>query len=231
MPLALRKFSLKLSRGEILGLAGIDGNGQKELVDALTGLRPVITGTVTLENKNITNLTPQEIYQNKLSMIPEDRQRRGLVMDFSVKENFVLQTIDQKPFSQYGLIITRELNKFAQQLLERFDIRPRNAELKASELSGGNQQKIILAREIVNNPDVLIAFQPTRGLDVGAIEYVHRELIKLRDQNKAILLISYELDEILNLSDRILVIAEGKCTGEFINPTKEEVGLAMGGAK
>lgn len=229
--LALKKFSLTLSRGEILGLAGIDGNGQKELVDALTGLRLVTAGTITLGNKNITNLTPQEIYQNKLSMIPEDRQRRGLVMDFSVKENFVLQTIDQKPFSQYGLIITRELNNFAQGLLERFDIRPRNAELKASELSGGNQQKIILAREIVNNPDVLIAFQPTRGLDVGAIEYVHRELIKLRDQDKAILLISYELDEILNLSDRILVIAEGKCSGEFINPSKEEVGLAMGGAK
>jgi simple sugar transport system ATP-binding protein len=225
---ALKEFSLKLARGEILGLAGIDGNGQKELVDALTGLRKIITGNVVLKQKDITNLTPKQIYHHKLSMIPEDRQRRGLVLDFSVKENFVLQTISQKPFSNYGFIITNELNKFAKSLIERFDIRPNNYELNATALSGGNQQKIILAREIANNPDVLIAFQPTRGLDVGAIEYIHREIIKLRDLGKAILLISYELDEILNLSDRILVIADGKCTGEFIKPTKEEIGLAMG---
>jgi simple sugar transport system ATP-binding protein len=228
---ALKQFSLELHRGEILGIAGIDGNGQKELVDALTGLRKIINGNVLINGKDITNLTPKKIYSEKLFMIPEDRQRRGLVMDFSVQENFVLQTIDNPPFSNYGFILTKELNKFAQTLLERFDIRPRNSELKASELSGGNQQKIILAREIVNNPDVLIAFQPTRGLDVGAIEYVHQELIKLRDQDKAVLLISYELDEVLNLSDRILVIAEGKCAGEFKNPTKDEVGFAMGGAK
>lgn len=229
--LALKKFSFTVSCGEILGLAGIDGNGQKELVEALTGLRKINHGSVVIRNKEITNKTPKEIYDNKLSMIPEDRQRRGLVLDFKVLENFVLQTIDQKPFSHYGFILNRELKKFADVLLERFDIRPKNPHLKASELSGGNQQKIILAREIYNNPDVLIAFQPTRGLDVGAIEYIHQELLKLRDQNKAILLISYELDEILNLSDRIIVIAEGKCTGEFIDPKKEEIGLAMAGAK
>ncbi len=229
--LALKNFSLKLARGEILGLAGIDGNGQKELVDALTGLRRVSKGQITLQKKNITNLSPKMIYHEKLAMIPEDRQRRGLIMDYSVKENFVLQRIDQKPFSQYGFIITRELNSFAELLMEKFDIRPRNKELKSSELSGGNQQKIILAREISNNPDVLIAFQPTRGLDVGAIEYIHLELIKLRNQNKAILLISYELDEILNLSDRIQVITEGVASQSFIKPTKEEIGLAMGSGK
>ena len=229
--LALKNFGLTLARGEILGLAGIDGNGQKELAEALTGLRKVIAGSITLKDQNITNLSPKEIYDHKLFMIPEDRQRRGLVLDFSVQENFVLQTIEQKPYSHYGFIITHELNNFAHKLLERFDIRPKNPMLLASELSGGNQQKIILAREIYNNPEVLIAFQPTRGLDVGAIEYIHKELLELRNNNKAILLISYELDEILNLSDRIIVIADGKCTGEFINPKKEEVGLAMAGGK
>jgi simple sugar transport system ATP-binding protein len=148
--LALNKFSFQISQGEILGLAGIDGNGQKELVEAMTGLRPVKSGKIFLNEKNITNLPPKEIYDDKMSMIPEDRQLRGLVMDFSVQENLVLQTIDQKPFSHYGFILTRELKKFADSLLERFDIRPRNPQLKASALSGGNQQKIILAREIYN---------------------------------------------------------------------------------
>jgi len=233
---AVRNFDLTIRRGEILGLAGIDGNGQSELVEALVGLRKIKSGSIKINGRELVGLTPKQIYENKLAMIPEDRQRRGLVLDFKVKENFVLQTIANAPFSHYGFIITRELDKFANALMERFDIRPRNIELNARNLSGGNQQKIILAREIANNPDVLIAFQPTRGLDVGAIEYIHQELVKLRDAGKAVLLISYELDEIINLSDRIAVIVEGSVTANLDYETistekniKEHIGLYMAG--
>ena len=235
---AITNFTFNLRAGEITGLAGIDGNGQSELVQGLTGLRKVQSGKIFINKKDITNLTPKTIYQNKLACIPEDRQRVGLVMEFKIKENFVLQKIDEKPYSQYGFIINNELTKFADQLISRFDIRPPNSEIQAISLSGGNQQKIILAREIAQNPDVLIAFQPTRGLDVGAIEYMHRELIKLRDQGKAILLISYELDEIINLSDRIGVIYKGQLCADLDynsiinNPKiKEDIGLYMAGGK
>lgn len=235
---AINDFSLELKKGEITGLAGIDGNGQSELVEALTGLRKIKSGRVLINDQDITNLSPKTIYHKKLTSIPEDRQRVGLVMDFKVKENFVLQNIDEKPFSNYGFIINREVNKFSSELIERFDIRPTDFEIKASSLSGGNQQKIILAREIAHNPDVLIAFQPTRGLDVGAIEYMHRELLKLRDDGKAILLISYELDEIINLSDRIGVIHKGRLSADMDaeainnNPKlKEDIGLYMAGGK
>jgi simple sugar transport system ATP-binding protein len=233
---SVKNFNLTLRRGEILGLAGIDGNGQSELVEALTGLRKIQSGSIKINGFEIGHLSPKEIYEHKLAMIPEDRQRRGLVMDFKVKENFVLQNISKAPFSHYGFILNRELVKFANSMMDRFDIRPRDIEQNARNLSGGNQQKIILAREISNNPDVLIAFQPTRGLDVGAIEYVHQELIKLRDQGKAVLLISYELDEVINLSDRIAVIVEGGITAsidqEEINTQKnikEHIGLYMAG--
>lgn len=213
--LALNNFSLKLHRGEIYGLSGIDGNGQNELVECLMGLRPKVSGKIILNQKDITYMTPKEVYAAKLSLIPPDRQKTGLVTDFSVKENFVLQNISKKPFSNYGVIITKAMDEFAHRLMERFDIRPRNIEQPAKNLSGGNQQKIILAREIESNPDLLVCFQPTRGLDVGAIEYIHHELLKLREIGKTILLISYELDEIINLSDRIGVIAEGQLTYEF----------------
>ena len=233
---AVKDLSLEIRAGEILGIAGIDGNGQSELVEALTGLRKIKSGSIKINDIELAGLNPKQIYQHKLSMIPEDRQRRGLVLDFKIKENLVLQTISNSPFSHYGFIINRELSKFADSMMERFDIRPRNSELAARNLSGGNQQKIILAREIANNPDVLIAFQPTRGLDVGAIEYVHLELVKLRDLGKAVLLISYELDEVINLSDRIAVIVEGQITatieGDRIlsdKNIKEHIGLYMAG--
>ncbi|MBC7538623.1 MAG: ABC transporter ATP-binding protein [Bacteriovorax sp.] len=233
---AVKNLNLTLHRGEILGLAGIDGNGQSELVEALAGLRKFKSGSIKINDKEIGHLTPRKIYESKLAMIPEDRQRRGLVMDFKVKENFVLQRIEKSPFSHYGFIINRELEKFADSMMERFDIRPRNIELNARNLSGGNQQKIILAREIANNPDVLIAFQPTRGLDVGAIQYIHQEIIKLRDQGKAILLISYELDEVINLSDRVAVIVDGGISVNISHETlvtqnniKEYIGLFMAG--
>ncbi len=232
----VKNFNLKLKPGFITGIAGIDGNGQSELVRAMTGLTKVKSGSITINNKNITNLTPLEIYENKLGMVPEDRQRVGLVLDFSIKENLVLQKIDQAPFSKYGFILNRELTLFADKLIKRFDIRPTDPETRAQTLSGGNQQKIILAREIEHNPDVLIAFQPTRGLDVGAIEYIHTELIKLRDKGIAILLISYELDEVVTLSDEIAVICEGALSA-FLNQAelsetknlKETLGFFMAG--
>lgn len=236
--LKIKNFNITLHRGEILGLAGIDGNGQSELVEALTGLRKIKSGSIKINGKETSHLSARQIYESKLSMIPEDRQRRGLVMDFKVKENFVLQKIEKSPFSHYGFILNRELEKFATNMMERFDIRPRNIDLLARHLSGGNQQKIILAREIANNPEVLIAFQPTRGLDVGAIEYIHQELIKLRDQGKAILLISYELDEVINLSDRLAVIVEGCISANISNEAlmshkniKEQIGFFMAGGK
>jgi ABC-type uncharacterized transport system ATPase subunit len=231
---ALKDFSLSISRGEIYGLSGIDGNGQSELVECLAGLRLVTSGKIKINEKEVTNFSPKEIYESKISIIPPDRKKTGLVIDFKVKDNFVLHTISKSPFSHYGMIINREIEKLSHQLMERFDIRPRDIELFAKNLSGGNQQKIILAREIESNPDLLVCFQPTRGLDVGAIEYIHRELIKLRENGKAILLISYELDEIINLSDRIGVIAEGKLVYEFSNAEilahqnlKEAIGLNM----
>lgn len=233
---AVSNFSLNLYGGEIYGLAGIDGNGQSELVEALTGIRKTNSGSIEINKHDITNLSPKDIYDKKLGMIPEDRQLVGLILDFKVKENFVLQRIDEREFSSYGFILNEKLSQFAHRLIERFDIRPTDPEIKAANLSGGNQQKIILAREIAHNPDVLIAYQPTRGLDVGAIEYIHRELIKLRDSGKAILLVSFELDEIINLSDRIGVIHKGTLWAELNeskiknNPTlKEEIGFYMAG--
>jgi ABC-type uncharacterized transport system ATPase subunit len=236
--LKVKNLNLTLKKGEILGLAGIDGNGQSELVEVISGLRNSKSGSIKINGKEITKLSPRQIYESKLAMIPEDRQRRGLVLDFQIKENFVLQKIEKTPFSHYGFIINRELENFAKSMMERFDIRPRNINLPARNLSGGNQQKIILAREIANNPDVLIAFQPTRGLDVGAIEYIHKELIKLRDQGKAILLISYELDEVINLSDQIAVIVDGSISLNISHETldmqknvKEYIGFFMAGGK
>lgn len=233
---ALDGFSLTIKSGEITGLAGIDGNGQSELVEILNGVRPLKGGRILLNGVDLANRSPKEIYEHKLSIIPADRQLSGLVLDFDVSENLVLQTISTPEFSSKGFIKKEKIHQHAHELITRFDIRTSGVKACARDLSGGNQQKIILAREIAHNPEVLVAFQPTRGLDVGAIEYIHQELLKLRDSGKAILLISYELDEIINLSDRIAIIFEGKISEEFSpevlaakNPQKlkEEIGLFM----
>ena len=237
---ALNDFNLELRAGEIMGLSGIDGNGQSELVEALGGMRKVHYGRILLNSKDLANSTPKKIYENKISIIPADRQKNGLVVDYSVSDNCVIPEISSPRFSTSGFIKRNAITQFAKELVERFDIRTPSLECPASDLSGGNQQKIILAREIAHNPDVLVAFQPTRGLDVGAIEFIHAELLKLRDDGKAILLISYELDEIINLSDRISVINEGQINREFspeelktIPPStlKEQIGLLMGGGQ
>ncbi|WP_035142736.1 ABC transporter ATP-binding protein [Schnuerera ultunensis] len=227
----VKGLSLKLHKGEILGIAGVDGNGQSELVEGLTGLRNIENGKVLLEGRDITNLSPKEIMESGMSHIPEDRQRRGLVLDFTVAENMILENYHKGPFSKKGRLNHKNISKFAVELIDKFDVRPRNDKQMAGALSGGNQQKVILAREITNDPEVLLAVQPTRGLDVGAIEYVHRYLVDQRDRGKAVLLVSFELEEIMNLSDRIAVIYDGKIVDivDGKNADERTIGYLMAG--
>ncbi len=206
----VRDVSFDVRAGEIVGIAGIDGNGQTELIDALSGLLPVSAGTVRLEGADITNLSALEHYHVGLGHVPEDRQRRGLVLEFSIAENLALHDYRSRPDSRFGWLFPRRLVERAARLVKEFDVRGGGAQTRAGGLSGGNQQKVVLAREIDRNPRVLIAAQPTRGLDVGAIEFVHRRLIEERDEGRGILLVSLELEEILSLSDRILVFYEGR---------------------
>lgn len=228
---AVKGLNLTLHHGEILGLAGVDGNGQSELLEAITGLRKIESGSVKINGVDITNNTPRQIHENGMFNIPEDRQKRGLVLDFDVSENLILENYDSEKFSKKGVLKKNEIENFAKELIEKFDIRPREIHQKAGALSGGNQQKVIIAREITHNPEVLIAAQPTRGLDVGAIEYVHKFLVEQRNNFRAVLLISFELDEILALSDIIAVIYDGQIAKilkkEETNET--EIGLLMAG--
>ncbi|WP_090446658.1 ABC transporter ATP-binding protein [Natronincola peptidivorans] len=228
---AVRGLSLEIHAGEILGIAGVDGNGQTELIEALTGLRKIEAGNVIVNGKNVTNNTPKEIIENKIASIPEDRQKRGLVLDYTVAENMILENYAKEPFAKHGIMNSTAINKFAKELIEKFDVRPEDEKIKARSLSGGNQQKVIIAREVTNDPDILIAAQPTRGLDVGAIEFVHKSLIQQRDKNKAVLLVSLELDEIMNISDRIAVIYEGKIVDivDAKDADENTLGLMMAG--
>jgi simple sugar transport system ATP-binding protein len=225
-------LSLEVRRGEILGLAGVDGNGQSELVEALTGLRKSESGKVFMNGEDITNKSPRKIIDSKLSSIPEDRQKRGLVLQYSVAENMILENYMKEPFSKKGRFLNHDkIKEHAKALIEKFDVRPTNGSLPAGALSGGNQQKVIIAREVTNDPDLLIAAQPTRGLDVGAIEYVHKSLVEQRDKNKGVLLVSLELDEVMNVSDRIAVIYEGKIVGivDAAEADENTIGLMMAG--
>jgi len=225
-------LSLEVKRGEILGLAGVDGNGQSELIEAITGLRKIESGKVLMNDKDLANMTPKQIIDSKLSNIPEDRQKRGLVLEYSVAENMILENYMKEPFSKKGKVLNHDkIEEHANKLIDKFDIRPTDAKLPAGALSGGNQQKIIIAREVTNDPDLLIAAQPTRGLDVGAIEYVHKSLIAQRDKNKGVLLVSLELDEVMNVSDRIAVIYEGKIVGivDAKDADENAIGLMMAG--
>lgn len=231
---ALKGLSLKIRKGEILGIAGVDGNGQKELVEAITCLSKVSNGVIKINGNKIQNTKPKNVIKNKISTIHEDRQKRGLVLDFSVAENVILEKYKEYPYSKNGLLNYGEIKKFAKEIISEYDVRPEdcvNAQIR--ELSGGNQQKVIIGREIANDPDLLIAVQPTRGLDVGAIEYVHKILVEQRDKGKAVLLISLELDEILSVADRIAVIYDGRIVGEFLQEEANEntVGLLMAGGK
>ena len=226
----VRNVSFDVRAGEIVGIAGIDGNGQTELIDALSGLLPIAGGKVRLEGADLTDLTALAHYHAGLGHIPEDRQRRGLVLEFSIAENIALHDYRSAPDSRFGWLFPRRLVERATRLVKEFDVRGGGAQTRAGGLSGGNQQKLVLAREIDRNPRVLIAAQPTRGLDVGAIEFVHRRLVEERDEGRGILLVSLELEEIISLSDRILVIYEGEIVGE-LPPTasEEQLGILMTG--
>jgi general nucleoside transport system ATP-binding protein len=229
---SVRELSLEVRGGEILGIAGVDANGQSELIDAITGLRPVAAGRIVVDGTDITHASAREIIDTGVGHIPEDRHRRGLVLNFSLAENLALHAYRRAPNSRRGLLQLNTIRRRAVRLLKEFDVRGGTPETPASALSGGNQQKVVLAREIDADPKVLIAAQPTRGLDVGAIEFVHRRLVEQRDAGRAVLLVSLELEEILSLSDRILVIYEGRIVAEFPpTATEEEIGLAMTGGR
>jgi len=216
--------------GEIVGIAGVDGNGQTELIDAITGLRKIERGKVRIAGKDLAHATARDVLDSAIGHIPEDRQRRGLVLQFSIAENIALHDFRKPPNSRLGWLSPKRMDARAKTLLSEYDVRGGDADTPAASLSGGNQQKCVIARELSSDPRVLIAAQPTRGLDVGAIEFVHRRLVEERDKGRAILLVSLEMEEIRSLSDRVLVIYEGAIVAEM-PPTasEEEFGIAMTG--
>lgn len=230
----LKDFSLEIRAGEIMGLAGVDGNGQAELVEALIGLRPVESGRIWLDGEDMTQAAVRYRIRRGMACIPEDRHKHGLILDYSVAENIILKSYDQSPYSRHGLLNVEAIQDYARRVMAEFDVRAGRGEASdARSLSGGNQQKVIVGRELEQHPRFLIAFQPTRGLDVGAIEYIHKRLVEQRDQGKAVLLISLELDEILAVSDRIAVINSGELMGVIpaASTDEQEVGLMMAGMK
>ena len=232
---AVKNVSLKVRRGEIVCLAGIDGNGQTEFVYGLTGLEPLVSGSVKLCGKDITHASIRQRSVMGMSHIPEDRHKHGLVLDYSLEDNMVLQRYFEPEFTdKAGFLRRRNIRTYAEKLINQYDVRSGQGPITiARSMSGGNQQKAIVAREIDKDPELLVAVQPTRGLDVGAIEYIHRQLVAQRDEGKAVLLVSLELDEVMDVPDRILVMYEGEIVGE-LDPkktTQEELGLYMAGAK
>ena len=232
--LGLKEVNLTLQAGEILGIAGIEGNGQSELIEAITGLRKIESGMIKLDGKSIETLSVRERTESGIGHIPEDRHKHGLVLEYSLEDNFILQSYHKAPFSKGGILKRQAILEQSETLIDRFDVRSslRSATVTRG-MSGGNQQKAIIAREVVREPKLLIAAQPTRGLDVGAIEYIHRELIAHRDAGYAVLLISLELDEVLTVSDRIAVLFEGEIVGTLTaaDTTEQELGLYMSGSK
>ena len=229
---AVRGISLEVRAGEIVGIAGVDGNGQTELVEAITGLRHIDAGRVVSAGTDITGEGARGSLEAGVGHIPEDRHRRGLVLDFTLAENIALKDYCEEPDSKWGWLFPKRISARATKLLKEFDVRGGGAQTPAASLSGGNQQKVVVAREVSRDPRILVAAQPTRGLDVGAIEFVHRRLVAERDEGRAILLVSFELDEILSLSDRILVMYEGRVVGEYPpSVSEEELGIAMLGGR
>ena len=231
---AVRNVSFDVRAGEIVCLAGIEGNGQTELVYGLTGLEKISGGTITLDGQDITHASIRQRSKDGMSHIPEDRHKHGLVLDYTLEKNMVLQRYWQPQFQHNGFIKADEVRKYSDHLIEQYDVRSGQGSVTiARSMSGGNQQKAIIAREIDKDPKLLVAVQPTRGLDVGAIEYIHKQIVAQRDAGKAVLLVSLELDEVMNLSDRILVMYEGEIVGEFDpkTTTVQELGLYMAGAK
>ena len=229
---AVNGVSFQVRSGEIVGIAGVQGNGQTELVEALTGLRHAVSGIVTVAGNDVTTSSPREIHETSVAHVPEDRQRSGLVLSFTVAENMVLDTYHAKPYSRGIAMDWDESRRTASRLVEEYDVRTPSIEVPLSNLSGGNQQKVIVAREFSRDVKLAIASQPTRGLDVGSIEYIHERIVQERDQGSGILIVSTELDEVMALSDRILVMFSGRVVAE-LDPketTNAEIGLYMAGA-
>jgi len=232
--LGLKDFSLEVRAGEIVGVAGVDGNGQVELVEAITGMRRAESGKIMLNGKDITEASVRSRIKAGIAHIPEDRHKHGLILDYSMEDNIALKVYDEPPYSSRGLLNRNEIRRYAQTVIEEFDVRSGQGAISvARSLSGGNQQKAIVGRELTQNPELLIAVQPTRGLDVGAIEYIHKRLVEQRDKGKAVLLVSLELDEILSVSDRIAVINNGELVGivQADETNENEIGLMMAGVK
>ena len=231
---AVNKASLKVRAGEIVCIAGIDGNGQHEFINAVTGLMPIESGKVILNGEDISQKSIRYKNTHGMSHIPEDRHKHGLVLDYSLEQNMVLQRYFEDEFQTVGFIKDDDVRNYANKLIEQYDVRSGQGPITISRtMSGGNQQKAIIARELDRKHNLLIAVQPTRGLDVGAIEYIHSQIIKSRDNGAAVLLVSFELEEVMNLSDRILVMHNGEIVGEF-DPKQtdiQELGLYMAGAK
>ena len=231
----VKNINLEIHAGEILGLAGVTGNGQTELLEALSGIRKVESGEIFLNGEKISDsselLNPRELKEKGLAHIPEDRQRMGLVTDFKASENLIFGYHDQEPYSKSSIMNQNKILEYSTRVMEEYDVRPRSPHLMTSNFSGGNQQKLILSRELNENPKILLIGQPTRGVDIGAIEFIHQRLIDMRDKGAAILLVSVELEEILSLSDRIAVMFDGKIVGERLNEdvTDRELGLLMAG--
>lgn len=225
------KVNFNVKSGEIVGIAGVDGNGQNELVEYISGLKKIKHGTIKVKNKIINSMRIRKINELGVGFIPEDRQKTGLILPFSVAKNLTLKKFYQSQFSKFGWLNKRAIAQYSQQLIREFSIKTRSENTSIEELSGGNQQKVIIAREIANKPQLLIAVNPTRGVDIGAGEYIHERLIQQRNHGSGVLLISFELDEILKLSDRILVMSDGKVVGEVLpeDTTNEELGLLMAG--
>lgn len=229
---ALAGVSFDVRAGEIVGVAGVQGNGQTELVEALTGLRDVATGTVKISGTEVTHATPRQIHGHSVAHVPEDRQRSGLVMPFTITENVVLDAYYDEPYSSGISMDWKAAREHSAELVEQYDVRTPSTEIPASSLSGGNQQKVIVAREFGRDVKLVIASQPTRGIDVGSIEYIHERIVEERDEGAALLIVSTELDEVLALSDRILVMFDGHIVAEYEggSVTAAEIGLSMAGA-
>ena len=230
--LAVNQVSFEVRKGEIVGIAGVQGNGQTELVEALTGLRESVGGTVSINGADFTNASPRSIHNASVAHVPEDRQRSGLVLKFTLTENFVLDSYYDEPYSSGIKMDWARSRQEAERLIEEFDVRTPSSEVMASNLSGGNQQKVIVAREFGRDVDLVIASQPTRGVDVGSIEFIHERIVEERDQGAAVLIVSSGLDEVMALSDRVLVMFDGRIVAEKKpeDTTNAELGLYMAGS-
>jgi simple sugar transport system ATP-binding protein len=229
--MAVRGVSMDIRAGEIVGIAGVQGNGQTELVESITGLRPSVGGTVMIDGKDVTTKSPRAIHKSAVAHVPEDRQKSGLVLPFTVTENIVLDSYYGRPISRGILMDWDAANERALRLVEEYDVRTPSTDVAVSTLSGGNQQKVIVAREFDRDVRLVVASQPTRGIDVGSIEYIHSRIVEERDEGSAVLIVSSELDEIMALSDRILVMYRGSIVAEFDpSASTTDIGLAMLGS-